>query len=104
MDRTEKPYLLSISIAKPKPEHKQILEELNRASNGNYTPINFDKHGGLFVFKSKLHPRQIIFDKILFNDDKFLIVEIGEEWAESGHGKAAGWFRTNLENQRGPRI
>jgi hypothetical protein len=33
MDRTEKPYLLSISIAKPKPEHKQILEELNRASN-----------------------------------------------------------------------
>lgn len=87
-----------LNIKNPQPEHARIKTTLDALSDGTAKAVYFDKHGGAFLFMSKLNAGQIHgrFDGILLNEDFYLIIEIGHEWQTFGQGIAAGWLRNHL--------
>ena len=59
--------------------------------------MQFDKNGGYFLLKSRLYPSEISFSTALLNDDRLLIIEIGEHWGHTGWGLADGWLNANVK-------
>jgi hypothetical protein len=95
---TVAPYLMLLNIKSPQPEHAKIKTVLDSVSGGTARAVYFDKHGGAFLFSSKLNAGQIHgrFGGVLLNEDFYLIVELGQDWAAFGQGIAAGWLNTHL--------
>lgn len=96
----EKPYLMLLNITVPQPEHAKILSKLNELSNGTVKPVYFDKHGGAFLFTTKLNARQL-YDRligVLLNDDRYIIIELGKDGIAFGFESAMEWFRKYLNN------
>jgi hypothetical protein len=87
-----------LNIKTPQPEHAKIKTTLDTISNGTSKPVYFDRHGGAFLFMSRLSAGQIHgrFDGVLLNEDFYLIVELGKDWVTFGQGIAAGWLRNHL--------
>jgi len=87
-----------LNITKPQPEHTKIKTILDGISNDTAKAVYFDKHGGAFLFTSKLNAGQIHgrFSGILLNEDKYLIIELGQDWHTFGQGVADGWLRNHL--------
>ena len=95
---TEKPYLMLLNIKSPQPEHAKIKTTLDALSNGTAKAVYFDRHGGAFLFTSRLNAGQIHgrFDGVLLNEDFYLIIELGQDWVTFGQGVAACWLRNHL--------
>lgn len=93
-----KPYLMLLNIKKPQPEHAEIKARLEKLSNGTAKAVYFDSHGAAFLFTSTLNAGQIYgrFDGVLLNEDRYMIVELGQDWVTFGGGIAAGWLRHHL--------
>jgi hypothetical protein len=94
----KKPYLMLLNIKKPQPEHAKIKTILDTISDGTSKAAYFDKHGGAFLFMSNLNAGKIHgrFDGVLLNEDFYLIIELGQDWATFGQGIAASWLRNHL--------
>ncbi|MBY0483462.1 hypothetical protein [Nitrosomonas sp.] len=91
----DKRYLLLLNTSTVQPEHAKIQTTLSKLSNDTSKPIYFDKHGGAFLFVTKLNAGQISarLEGILLNDDNYIIVEVGSDWFTFGNTKAATWFQ-----------
>lgn len=92
-----KKYILLINIKIPQPEHANIITKLNQISDNTAKPVYFDKNGGAILFKTDLNAKEIynaITGSVL-NDDRFIILEICEQFFTFGHDIAAGWLNRN---------
>lgn len=88
-------YLMLLNIKNPQPEHARILGKLSELSNETAKAIYFDRHGGAFLMSTSLDANSIYkkLDGIVFNDDSFLIIEIGSDWMTFGNNIASYWLK-----------
>lgn len=93
-----KSFLMLLNTSSPQKEHAKIMEILLDVSNREAKPVYFDRHGAAILFNTAVSLGHIIkrFEGSVFNDDRYLIVELGDQWATWGNGIAAGWLRHNL--------
>ena len=48
-----------IHIAKPQPEHNQILDAMQAACGTTYKAVYSDRHGGVFLLQTDKFPQEI---------------------------------------------
>lgn len=98
MTQPVKNYLLTVFIDKPASEHAKIKDIIHEISGGNSQVANIHQTELLIVFSTHLTPSQIdrSLDGAILSDDRFLLVELGRDWACAGLSKAANWLRRTL--------
>lgn len=84
----------------PQPEHAKIIEVLKSASKGDCKQVfafgDVKKGatlGVLFTCDSK--PWHVDFSRVLLNEDKYLLIEVGDLSCHFGLGIAETWLRSH---------
>lgn len=98
MERKLRKFLLVVLVPKKEPEHETIKRAVEHHSEGDFQ-LAFLQAGKKpdvpfvigYLFTSEADPRNMGFG--LLNQDSFLLVELGDHYAEAQLSVAASWLR-----------
>lgn len=96
MNQSNEPrdYLAVFNLPVPQNEHAQIEDVIRGASGADYKKTVVGK-AVIFIFRSKLPPHALNFDRVLFNSDGVLFVEIGQYASGRNSGALLGWLQSH---------
>lgn len=99
--REPRPYLVLFNLPEPNPEHARLKDALTRLCHEGEKAhaLYVDRGSAAFGVYTSLNAGQICgrLDQIIFDRDRFIIVELSGDWMTYGYGKAANWFQKHLD-------